>query len=155
MIVELPEGATDVGIEKDLYLSGPVVLWYMPGKNGVVNEVGSIDLLPGNWRIIGMLSEVTEEQVAGIVAKHYSSLGYDDYLHDVDFSVLDTALESLESAILTEGRYFENPHGAKRPSINDYSSLVQYQGDAKDFDEAQSRVLDRSRCLLLGREDEN
>lgn len=151
MIVELPEGATDVGIEKDLYLSGPVVLWYMPGKNGVVNEVGSIDLLPGNWRIIGMLSEVTEEQVAGIVAKHYSSLGYDDYLHDVDFSVLDTALESLDSAILAEGYAWNNP--VPKP---DCDCITEYDREGCDQEcwkhiNTQSRVLCRSRCLLLGR----
>lgn len=113
-----------------------------------------LSLPPGNWRIIGMLSEVRESEASKLVK--YTGLGgyvdsYENY-QNRGYLFLPTAIKSLESSILAEGYYLDkNPNGEKRPSINDYSSLVQYQGDAADFDKAQSRVLDRNRCLLLGR----
>lgn len=136
----------------------------------------------GNWRIIGMLSEVTEEQAAELVDEPYESgieqytepgdltgwtvseapmgtkytkvmyKGYRDYTKDPDsYSVREvnpfgTALESLDSAILAEGWYFENPvkiHTWASENADDYR---------KQWEEGKKRVLDRSRCLLLGRE---
>lgn len=102
-----------------------------------------------SWRIIGMLSEVTEEQAALVVPIHRQSIIGDIYKNfKTDKWDAFDALESLESAIEAEGYYLdENP--IPEPDISRYPN----DDWIADYNNAQSRVLDRSRCLLLGRED--
>lgn len=131
LVVELPEGATNPFVAKTyidedghtydtdpqwVEWSGtfPNNVWYLPD---------------GNWRIIGMLSEVTEEQAAELVETHGLDMSvFKHYGDRNDFC--ETALESLDSAIVSAGYHLDfNPYGN------------------------ESRVLSRDRCLLLGRKD--
>lgn len=99
------------------------------------------------WRIIEMLSEVREEQAHWWV--DYTGKtdpiagGLHMWANYVTGGDVYSALESLESAIISEGYVFSNPYGDTKPSAIE---------DSVRWMTAQSRVLDRSRCLLLGRE---
>lgn len=188
LLVELPEGAESIGISdyedrgKNQY---PLDNWWLTWH--VNYEADGIDLPGGNWRIIGMLNEVTEEQAAGVVDEPYESgieqytepddvtgwivseapmgtkyskvmyKGYRDYTKDPDgysareINPFGTALESLESAIEAEGYLMESPH---TPKCGCFGPAEEGACPACDeWVESQSRVLDRSRCLLLGRAD--
>lgn len=117
---------------------------------------GFIDLPPGNWRIIGMLSEVTEEEAATIAeevrvmnqrTKGYRTYNVDQYGNEGYF---ESAIKSLDSAILAEGYLLESPPAPKCGCTGPAEEGV---CDACDeWMTAQPRILDRSRCLLLGRE---
>lgn len=120
-------------------------------------------LPPGNWRIIGMLSEVTEEQIILFVdwESNPEDIGdewrYRDYQSqdDGDYRYSHyTALESLESAILAEGYHLDkNPLGSV-PECGCTGPSDKGACDGCDeFIEMRERVLSRERCLLLGRED--
>lgn len=50
---------------------------------------------------------------------------------------------SFRSLLTSKGILFENPLGVKRPSFNDYSSLIQYQGDCEEYDESQKNVVEK------------
>lgn len=106
-----------------------------------------------------MLSEVREPEASKLVK--YTGLGgyvdsYENYQNE-GYLFLPTALESLESAILAEGWYFENPYlnpkNLKVDKNNPPFCLSDwYEQKLLEYETAESRVLDRSRCLLLGRE---
>ncbi|WP_241287528.1 hypothetical protein [Chryseobacterium indologenes] len=42
----------------------------------------------------------------------------------------------------------ENPEGKSRPNFNDYSSLISYQGDCRDWDLAESRTFYPEKCII-------
>lgn len=154
LLIELPEGAKDPFVAKTYidedghtYDTDPQwIEWSGTYPNS------TIDLPPGNWRIIGMLSEVTEDQAAEIVDGDRIPFdetqgAYRDYTYKSNWGAawLSSALESLESSILAEGWYFDNPI----QTVDDnYAAIGDYYGN-------ESRVLSRDRCLLLGRDDEN
>ena len=156
-VVELPEGAKDPFVAKTYvdedghtYDTDPQWLeWSGTFPNN------TLDLPPGNWRIIGTLSEVTESEAAQIVKLHATIKKYRDYLIDNDRPTdmfTKTALESLESAIVAGGYAFTNP--IPKP---DCGCLTEYDREGCEqecwkYINAQSRVLSRERCLLLGRE---
>lgn len=113
------------------------------------------------WQMVGMLSEVTEEQAAVLVQKRihpwdHKLWTYRDYTREHKFPrdavVLHTALQSLESAILAENWCFENPYGEEPVRLPEgHNSRGTHESMWNQWKEGQSRVLDRSRCLLLGR----
>lgn len=152
MIVEMPEGAINPHIHP-----GSNGLWYKYEGDKGGFSYKRCELPPGNWQIVGMLPEVTEEQAGMLVEKVMNGQHHQNYNYK---SVIErwvkTALESLESAILVEGYYLDkNPYADnlrdavdKAPS-RDYASKLE---EVNIFRQAQTRVLDRSRCLLLGRE---
>lgn len=113
-------------------------------------KYGTFEAPPGKWHIIGRLSEVTEEQASNIVQSFKFKGGYlyNNYITG-NRDTTDTALESLESAILAAGWYFDNPY-KNEPVLKKLPSEIDEH--IERFAKAQSRVLDRSRCLLLGRE---
>ena len=141
LVVELPEGAETVHVA---YNNG---FWYLIyfTHNG---EILTRKRLPkGNWRIIGMLSEVREDDLYGVVPSKESIMSSTgilcvDYSRD-ELYTLGSRIESLESAILAEG-YFLDKNPIQTVDDN-YAAIGDYYHN-------QSRVLDRSRCLLLGRE---
>jgi len=159
-VVELPVGS-DKTVAYGLTSLTPYINWM--GDDGNLVEV---TLPPGNWRIIGMLSEVTEEQIIPLVERESEPVycyeqEYPEYVGDEwwyrDYQAQDdsdykyshyTALESLESAIKAEGYYLdENP--IPEPDISRYPN----DDWVADYNNAQSRVLSRERCLLLMRVD--
>lgn len=159
LLIELPEGAKDLDIFKAHY--GQQLMYTDKFDYGA-----TFDLPEGNWRIIGMLSEVREEQTANLV-ETIGYIGHDtdtwpvfkDYNDNQDGFLY--ALESLESAIEAAGYTFENKE--RCPQLSDYDDNcfgvtswddmpLEDQFQREKWEAAQSRVLDRSRCLLLGRE---
>lgn len=157
LVVELPEGAHSPLIE------GINVLCELTYIDEWGYDYCSFRLPPSTWEIVGMLPEVTEMDAIPLVDKERfivdgPDLGFRNYKGN-KYDWFGTALESLDSAILAEGYYLdENP---KR--IIDHDSFYDGNGRLKDEEwytikceteaDAQERVLDRSRCLLLGRED--
>jgi len=137
MIVELPEGAPT----PDVINTGQSHLSWLD----IDINLPDINLPPGNWRIIGMLSEVTEEQLDGIVESDtFMGGGVTIHKNYNQGGWLPTRTMSLDSAILAEGYIFENPY----TGVGIKTAYSEYRRN-----EYQSRVLDRTRCLLLGRED--
>lgn len=146
MIVELPEGAINPHIHP-----GSNGLWYKYEGDKGGFSYKRCELPPGNWRIIGMLSEVTEREAAQIVKLHATIKKYRDYLIDNDRPTdmfTKTAIESLESAIVSEGYTFRS---TPKPENKDF--YWGYLDDLAKWEAAQSRVLSRERCLLLRRVD--
>lgn len=152
LVVELPERATNLQLltVHQGSKSFPSLKYDRPDL-----VRGFIDLPTGNWRIIGMLSEVTDEQAATFVKLHATIKKYKDYLTSKEHPTnvfTKTALESLESAILAEGWKFHNPY--KKPDYIPKTMTAEfaYREEMDDWEKAESRVLCRERCLLLGRE---
>lgn len=160
LLIELPEGATNPIV--DDYLLGynlPPPEWAAGWGD---ESYDTINLPSGNWRIIGMLGEVREEQAEQIVGFGDADPSGDRFV--VGHRLFDkeqeepflfwrdvTALESLDSSIFAEGWYFENPYGEEPKPEN--TPNYAYSVDVRIWESVQSRVLDRSRCLLLGRDD--
>lgn len=148
LVVELQEGVSKVD-----YV-------YKNKMTHLIEEDGESSFLSinGEWHVIGRLSELTEDQAASMVAS-YGVAGFHNYKISPQFAgcLIKSAKESLESAIQAEGWYFENPYGEEEPTIDDPDPHSQYFGSQMDlvveWNHKQSRVLDHSRCLLLGRED--
>ncbi|PPL04953.1 hypothetical protein [Parapedobacter indicus] len=158
-VVELPEGATDIR------LHGPDNM----GDTALLCNLGAYYCLPkGNWQIVGMICEVGEIDVSDIVDSVSVTCtdgaeyrGWRNYVYRDDFDETTLVNTALESSILAEGWYFDNPYPEPKPTT--YERTVSNFGkntDWKAYDkahaewrDAQSRVLDRSRCLLLGRVD--
>lgn len=155
LVVELPEGAHSPVV--DDYLLGfnlPAPKWADDWSD---DSYDTIKLPPGNWRIIGMLSEVTDAELADVTGFYYNKYN-ERYVEMPTSAMRATPIGDIEDAILAEGYYLdENP---KR--IKDHESFYDGDGRLKDEElymieceaeaEAQDRVLDRSRCLLLVRE---
>lgn len=67
---------------------------------------------------------------------------------DFDVSMLskenEYIMDPIFRGILTsKGILFENPLGDRRPSFNNYSSLISYQGDCKEYDKSQKNVVEK------------
>lgn len=109
LLVEVPEGATDIKISDHLAYS---VLDY--------NNKGSYDacaLPPGNWKSLGLCSEIKEDVAKTLVEWYrdsndssydpqYNETTYFDVFKDYmtgDEDELDTAVESLHSFIKAHG----------------------------------------------------
>lgn len=161
LVVELPEGAHSPVV--DDYLLGfnlPAPKW--AGDWGD-DSYDTIKLPLGNWRIIGMLSEVTEGQLDGLI-EPIKVFDYDAHYwnyKDKEYQPI-RADESLESAIEAAGYTFENKE--RCPQLSDYDDNcfgvtswddmpLEDQFQREKWKAAQSRVLCRERCLLLGREE--
>lgn len=146
MIVELKHKP----IYMEIIHSGDLKYEYEESETGP-QKYTYVNLPPGTWQIVGMLSEVTESEVAQIVKLHATIKKYRDYLIDNDRPTdmfTKTAPESLESAIVAEGYTFQS---TPKPENKDF--YWGYLDDLAKWEAAQSRVLSRERCLLLRRED--
>ena len=94
IIVELPERANPLKLFND---ERPYLSFFVSA------ETPRLYLPPGNWRIIGMLSEVTEEQAAGMVEGgeipfDETANAYRNYSYKSEWGAmwLSTALEYLD-----------------------------------------------------------
>ena len=151
-VVELPDKANNPAIFNDI--GRPYLSCFI----GV--ETFRIYLPDGEWQIIGLLAEVTEEQVATLQDSHtifptqYVKDMIEAYPNHLKYNqFFKTALESLESAMLAEGWLFQNPFGENEPVVDDPDPHSQYHGAQQDdvsrWQSAQSRVLSRKLCLIL------
>lgn len=149
-VVELPEGATNPEVHtRSLTFDTPME----------VDEWGydyqAIKLPPGTWQIVGLLPEVTEEDLSEIVSfiQIDKRVGWYDYNSPNPLTFPHaTALESLESAIVASGYYlYENTFG-KVPGCGCTGPSDKGACDGcDDWMDTQSRVLCRERCLILRR----
>lgn len=103
----------------------------------------------GNSKFLCKGSELNEEIAVDLV--NIFDLSYFvDYNGHSPRCYVDTAIESFISAIESKGWYWgQNPEGKSRPSFNDYSSLISYQGDCSDWDKAESRAFTPEKCLIF------
>ena len=91
-------------------------------------------------------SELTEEIASELVNSDndYGVIMYQNY-RTTSMCYFDeqiNALESFISAVESKGFYWlENPCGRNRPCFNDYSSLIQYNGDVKEWQEAEEKTF--------------
>lgn len=151
LVLELPEGANRFTVFND---DRPYLSFF------VSTETPRVYLPEGNWRIIGMLSEVTNAELADVTGFYYNKYN-ERYVEMPTSAMRATPIGDIEDAILAEGYYLdENP--IEYPSQSDpkfydepYDGTGFYQeiysSAIEDWQAAQPRVLDRSRCLLLGR----
>jgi len=150
LLVELPEGAKFPRIEtnQSVIPYGQDLTWDINGgeKSYGMDETEWVPLPPGNWRIIGMLSEVTSDDVAAITGQYYNKYN-ERYVHYPSASTRVTPIDDIESAIVAEGYTFQS---TPKPENKDF--YWGYLDDLAKWEAAQSRVLCRERCLLLGRE---
>lgn len=119
---------------------------YISEMNYLCNENTDNDFdgfyLEDDFKILGEVTD-TEisfdlkklDQVALTIKQAYELL--DDW-DKIDFRKL----------LQYNGLYFENPMGKNRPSFNDYSSLIAYQGDCKEFDEFESKLI-KGKLIIL------
>lgn len=114
---------------------------------------GFVQLPPGNWQILGMLSEVTENQLDGVIESDtFMGGGVTIHKNYNQGGWLPTRVMSLDSAISADGWYFD-PIGDEPIRLPEgHNSHGTHEAMWNQWREVQSRVLCRERCLLLGRE---
>lgn len=162
LLVELPEGITDVHINKEVYKNKvsyrtQTSLHFIETKE---------DLLSDNCEIIGKLTDITESQFAEWVDKFNNGAfrNYkDEYPFYPDFDTDNfflTAKESFFSYLEKEEILFSNPLG-KRPkrmvafmeadfyTENDLEEIREYEILLKEWQEAESKVWDINKCYLF------
>ena len=110
------------------------------GKEEIKLNASTLD----KFEVICKGSELIEEIASELVDKSiYTGL----YAHYVDKIPVNTycynsAIESFISAVESKGfNWLENPCGRNRPCFNDYSSLIQYNGDVKEWQEAEEKTF--------------
>lgn len=147
LVVELPEGAIKPHINSVGYTTF-IVCHTKSAGDGYHQH--NIELPKGNWRIIGMLSEVTDAELADVTGFYYNKYN-ERYVEMSTSAMRATPIGDIEDAIKAEGYYLdENPHGDEPKPEN--TPNYAYSVDVRIWESAQPRVLDCSRCLLLGRE---
>lgn len=142
LVVELPGGATKPIVDPRACR----LCYHVNGKNDWMW------IPPGNWRIIGMLSEVRDAELADVTGFYYNK--YNERYVEMPTSAMSaTPAGDIEDAILAEGYLLESP---PTPKCGCFGPAEEGACPACDeWVESQSRVLCRERCLLLGRDDEN
>lgn len=159
LVVELPEDVTKVD-----YV-------YKNKMTHLIEEDGESSFLSvdGEWHVIGMLSELTDEQAAGLVGSEETQGAWpyaDVFLKNYQSGSFDlnSSLESIKSAILAEGYFLDEPpfKQGKYPISSESfvkagfgeNDLVDQRYDDHIHNQAQSRVLSRKHCLILRRMEE-
>jgi hypothetical protein len=155
-IIEL-EQAPVVLVELNCYFSNPDTI-------GIGNDetytymrelsTGKSIALGVNLKVLGALSDLTEEQFAECVDSdgHYGVMMFRNYkqtsmpLYDEQISVIESFYSLLES----EKVYTENPCGTEKPEPC-YKVLWDAEGDelVEEWEEAQKRTIDPSRTIIL------
>lgn len=130
LVVELPEGATNPEIHsRSLTFDTPLE----------VDEWGydyqAVKLPEGNWHIVGMLSEVTEEQLTDIVkpVRHRNGAAmFYNYDKRIYTPFIRNRVESLHSSIMSEGWNISLLNSLGDVSTIDYpeewKDIVDYEG---------------------------
>ena len=98
-----------------------------------------------DYTLLGKPDEIKEEDVKDLIERVF--INYKDY--SGKNRAFGSPINSFNSALESEIFWDVNPFGITRPSFNDYASLIQYQGDCKDFDEAQEKTFDKKRTLIF------
>lgn len=145
LLIELPDGATNLKVltVHQGSKSFPSLKYDRPDL-----VRGFIDLPPGNWRIIGMLSKVTDAELADVTGFYYNKYN-ERYVEMPTSAMRATPIGDIEDAIRAGGHLLKSPPAPKCGCTGPAEEGV---CDACDeWMTAQSRVLSRERCLLLRR----
>lgn len=137
LLVELPEGAKDIDIHYNSDLKIHQLFWRAEFMG--MKDVGALrDLPDGEWKLIGKLPEVTEEQYHELV--HFFI--YEDEIAKEniyrDYSELgfyDTAKESFFSALTASGIFFKNPLPDPELTMRQGNGSVYYGASDEEFEE--------------------
>lgn len=165
IVVELPPAADNPRVFDEEFTGKHVVpvdkqalLFDIRYSGSDGSETDFINLPPGNWQLIGRLSEATEEQATGLVYKHEWSDGYYLYKDYEDKLPKDfyhnriTALESLHSAIKAAGLFTENPYGKELHDAYKPKFEHQIKGSRHEkWHEAQQRTICPERTVVLSK----
>lgn len=138
-IVQVPEGATDITI------SDQNGLWYRSGK--VWDDSAPVCLPPGNWRILGLSNELSEEQMKDVCEVAQEVSYWDDindeyfvyYGHDgIGARYAHTVQESYASFLTANKLFSENPY--RKPESRLHHFHYTYELDLVRWQEAQQHV---------------
>lgn len=159
VLVELPEGNFNIRIEGLIGLYARNWLVYdLPEANNFTLPLPVRE----NFEIVGILSDLTEEQFAEIVpvAKtvQLGELYYNFKTNKWDAFCSD---ESFQTLLESEKVYTENPVGELPPDIRDFIDCGDpsdysraYNKAVSDWQEAQQRTIDPTRTVVLLRKED-
>ena len=113
----------------------------------IENNIPRKELIKGSYKFLCKGLDLTEEIASELVnetimfekhkVKCYRYRSYRD-----GFVAFDNAIESFISGVESKKfHWLENPCGRSRPCFNDYSSLIQYNGDVKEWQEAEEKTF--------------
>ena len=136
LIVEIPRLADYEFINRECK-------YLIVGKEEIKLNASTLD----KFEFLCKGSELTEEIASELVdetimyEKHkVKCYRYRSYIEG--FVGFDNALESFISGVESKKfHWLENPCGRSRPCFNDYSSLIQYNGDVKEWQEAEEKTF--------------
>jgi hypothetical protein len=149
LIVELPERSQFVSVEGDeLYYTAPFL---------GMSEIGHFTKLNFPVKLIGKLTEITEEQFADFISSKWmlttnsdNVLRYKDYMAVFDPYNKKTAKESFFSYLEANGVYFENPlDWEKKAYFLKDSENSWGHDDLKRWQEAEGKVLNLNTCYIF------
>ncbi|HEY9363868.1 MAG TPA: hypothetical protein VIQ00_11435 [Chitinophagaceae bacterium] len=140
LLVELPEGATDIEIS----VLGDIMYRHKLGLDILWQSNGS-----EVKNLVGKLTDITEEQFAVFTPYAPEIVGYLDYGDNGNIS-FNTAEESFFSKLEADGIYFENPlDEEKKAYFLKGSENTWDSADLKRWQEAQEKVWNRNNTFLF------
>lgn len=154
LVVELPEGAKPHNSHCD------AILYTLP--DGYVETEYPVESDGSwEWKLLGRLPDITEDQAVRAVDESIHSGLYAHYVKEVNPPNVyryRSSRDSLASLLTSHEVYFENPLG-EDPKItngeyddNGFGDIDkrQFKEDLKSWQEAQSKVWDKERtCLFI------
>lgn len=127
LLVELPEGVTDVNHSRAL---GNSMIVYK------INGQDAVSPIPTNdWKLAGKLTDIKEEQLSGVI---------DELNHKGSYFFLSRK-DSLLAVLEATGIYFKNPLDATDVKLETGDLGV----DDAEWQEAESKVWDKDRTYLF------
>ena len=140
----------ELKLKKDVLIIDENDFGYYTNIDNEINfHLGNVHLrrVKGNFKLLCKGSELTEEIASELVdetimyEKHkVKCYRYRSYIEG--FVGFYNALESFISGVESKKfHWLENPCGRSRPCFNDYSSLIQYNGDVKEWQEAEEKTF--------------
>ena len=139
LLVELPEGATDIEIS----VLGDIMYRHKLGLDILWQSNGS-----GVKNLVGKLTDITEEQFSEWV-KECDELTFEGHAFE-DYngtSICDTAKESFFSKLEAEGIVFENP--IKKPGATDHKGMKDLNEKLDKYYEAEKKVWNRNNTYVF------
>ena len=180
LLVELPEGAKNIRIETNqLIIPYPkMILYEIPAteESYEYEETEGFDLPQGNWKLLGRLPDITEEQASKVVVKSIHTGLYAHYVNGIPVNTYcyKESLDSLYSLIQANEVYFENKetnpqkynealesegiiNGWEKKRYNELrqnlAKIPTFKQQMKIWHEAQSKVWDKERTYLFKKVD--
>lgn len=147
-VCELPYGAKNIRIDtnQSIIPYGKEVNYEVPGtkESYGYEETEGFALPHGNWRHLGAVNDVSEEQADRFVDKSIYTGLYGHYVNDIPLNIYcyKNALESFNTLLTANGVYFENP-------CRIYIDVEKRGDNLMDWHKAQDKVWDKERTYLF------